>query len=260
MPLQNFVAKAGPPISAVWLNQVDTLKYTIFSDATTKAEARTNLTSDAPLEVANGGTGTRGVGASFLVFLASFFPSLYQYINPLAPGEIAGSVTDYSYLPGDVRRCGFNGDNGVTDNTAAIQNTADASAGRRPVIIPNMGGYGKHTNVNLPANTTLIIEGAALQCNSAASPALFTIAGDNVEIQNRGGSLTFNASMANSNIITGVGRTNVKIRNGSLIGNLSANGTPVSAGNGIFLSRCNDVEVDLTSVTQCPQGGIRIDG
>lgn len=61
MALQNFVAKRGPTISAVWLNAVDALKYTIFGDAETPGEARTNLTSDAPLEILNGGTGVRSL-------------------------------------------------------------------------------------------------------------------------------------------------------------------------------------------------------
>ena len=59
MALQNFVDKVGPVVSAAWLNAVDLLKFTIFADSTTKAQARTALTSDAPLEIANGGTGSR---------------------------------------------------------------------------------------------------------------------------------------------------------------------------------------------------------
>jgi hypothetical protein len=59
MALQNFIAKIGPAVSAVWLNAVDVLKFTVFGDATTKEQARANLTSDAPMEVENGGTGVR---------------------------------------------------------------------------------------------------------------------------------------------------------------------------------------------------------
>lgn len=99
MPLMNFVSRNLPAISAAWLNAVDTIKFTIFADATTKAAARTALTSDAPLEVNNGGTGSRGSGASWLAFLASFFPSLYQYINPQTTAETNAGVTptDYSF-------------------------------------------------------------------------------------------------------------------------------------------------------------------
>lgn len=137
MPLQNFVAKTGPAISAVWLNAVDVLKFTIFGDATTPAQARTNLTLDAPLEVANGGTGTRGSGASFLSFLASFFPSLYQYINPLTPAEITVGVTsiDYAYLPLNVLRY-LADPTGVADSLAAF-NTAS--------LVANTGGGGTIT-------------------------------------------------------------------------------------------------------------------
>lgn len=49
MPLQNFVARALPAISAVWLNAVDALKFTIFNDATTKAAARAALELDQGL-------------------------------------------------------------------------------------------------------------------------------------------------------------------------------------------------------------------
>lgn len=43
MPLQNFVTKSLPVISAAWLNSVDVLKFTVFGDSTTKAAARTAL-------------------------------------------------------------------------------------------------------------------------------------------------------------------------------------------------------------------------
>lgn len=63
MALQNFIDKSGPVISAAWLNAVDILKFTVFGDATTKANARIALTSDAAFEVANGGTGQRTLKA-----------------------------------------------------------------------------------------------------------------------------------------------------------------------------------------------------
>jgi len=63
MALQNFLDFIGPPVSAAWLNAVDVVKHTIFGDASTKAAARTALTVDAPLEIANGGTGVRTLDA-----------------------------------------------------------------------------------------------------------------------------------------------------------------------------------------------------
>lgn len=66
MPLQNFVDRNIPAISAAWLNLVDALKFTIFADSTTKAAARTALTSDAPYEVINGGTSNRAPTYLFL--------------------------------------------------------------------------------------------------------------------------------------------------------------------------------------------------
>lgn len=49
MPLQNFVARRLPTISAAWLNAVDVLKFTVFNDATTKPAARTALELQAQL-------------------------------------------------------------------------------------------------------------------------------------------------------------------------------------------------------------------
>ncbi len=66
MPLQNFIANSLPTIKAAWLNQVDTLKFTIFGDSTTKAQARAALTSDAPFGIDQGGTGINtGVALAF---------------------------------------------------------------------------------------------------------------------------------------------------------------------------------------------------
>jgi len=59
MALQNFVDKVGPVVSAAWLNMVDILATTVFQNANNGASARTALFTDAPLEVANGGTGQR---------------------------------------------------------------------------------------------------------------------------------------------------------------------------------------------------------
>ena len=56
MALQNFVDRVGPVISSAWLNVVDSLKFSVFADATTKAAARAALTSDAPMSVGQGGT------------------------------------------------------------------------------------------------------------------------------------------------------------------------------------------------------------
>lgn len=135
MPLQNFIAKNLPAISAAWLNTVDVLKFTIFGDATTKAQARTSLTSDLPLEIVNGGTAARTAAAArasltsdepleignggtgfrdatspslILDFISLFFPSIYALINPVTPQEAAKSVTptNYRYLFGDLRRYG----------------------------------------------------------------------------------------------------------------------------------------------------------
>ena len=110
MALQNYVDYVGPKIMAAWLNAVDVLKETVFGNAATKAQARTALTSDAPLEVYNGGTGSR-TGA-----LASMEQT---------PTELAAGITptNYGYVPGDVRRYGAVGD-GATDDSNAFSDAA----------------------------------------------------------------------------------------------------------------------------------------
>lgn len=94
MPLQNFVARNLPTISAVWLNAVDVLKFTIFADSTTKAQARTALTSDAPLEIVNGGTAARtaaaardslGTGVNFNYFGTDSGAAGAAVVTPLSP-------------------------------------------------------------------------------------------------------------------------------------------------------------------------------
>ncbi|CAK0777617.1 hypothetical protein CCP3SC15_580002 [Gammaproteobacteria bacterium] len=118
MPLQSFVDKVGPVISAAWLNAVDQLKLTVFGDAVTKADARTALTSDAPLEVLNGGTGQRT--------LSALTNDLLPYIFVQTPEEALDgiTITDYSYPPGHIARYGVDL-TGATDTTAEFQACAD---------------------------------------------------------------------------------------------------------------------------------------
>ena len=113
MALQNFVDKVGPVVSSVWLNAVDILKFTIFADSTTKAQARTALTSDAPLEVVNGGTGQRTLDA----VQAAFGISIPQTAAELSAGV---TPTDLTYQPLDARRYGMVAD-GTTDDTHALE-------------------------------------------------------------------------------------------------------------------------------------------
>lgn len=59
MPLQSFVDKVGPVISATWANAVDRLKFSIFADASTKPQARIALGSD--LETTLGGLSSKAI-------------------------------------------------------------------------------------------------------------------------------------------------------------------------------------------------------
>jgi hypothetical protein len=85
-------------------------------------------------------------------------------LYPQTAAEIAAGVTptDYGYAPGDVRRYGFNGDGGTTDNTIAFQAALNGNAGFCPVTVPNMGGYAKLTGrITAPANTHIILQNGA---------------------------------------------------------------------------------------------------
>lgn len=63
MALQNFVDKVTT-VATSWLNSVDVLLDTVFGSATTKAAARAALTSDAPMSLAQGGTGATTAAAA----------------------------------------------------------------------------------------------------------------------------------------------------------------------------------------------------
>lgn len=150
MSLQNYVDKVGPAVSAAWLNQVDRLKFSVFADASTKTGARTALTSDAPLEVANGGTGARTADDAQTLLFADSALSIANggtgkrtrsgyYIQTAE--EIAASFTptNYDFPPGHAKRAGCACD-GVTNDRVKLQSLLDISlfsTGRVPeVYIP----------------------------------------------------------------------------------------------------------------------------
>lgn len=78
---------------------------------------------------------------------------------PQTSYEIAAGVTptNYAYPAGDARRYGYIADNGVTDNTLAIQNALDANAGFTQVYIP-AGGYGAITGTLTGRNVPIFME------------------------------------------------------------------------------------------------------
>lgn len=67
MPLQNFVSKNLPAISAAWLNTVDVLKFSVFGDAATKVAARTAL--ELPAQLISQGTDTGAVNAAVVTLI-----------------------------------------------------------------------------------------------------------------------------------------------------------------------------------------------
>lgn len=142
------------------------------------------------------------IGTTALNFTPVWQPANVLY--PRTSAEITAGVvpTNLTYEPGDVRRYGFNGDSGVTDNTVALNNALLANAGFRPVRVPNMGGYAKVAGIlTCPANTQLFIEDEAeLRWSAAGATSVgwstggsaptagIQVTGDHVEI--RGGLLT----------------------------------------------------------------------
>lgn len=57
LPLQSFIARSLPVISAAWLNEVDQLKVTLLNNASTASEARTALQLDPQVSVRGVDTG-----------------------------------------------------------------------------------------------------------------------------------------------------------------------------------------------------------
>lgn len=137
MSLQNFVDKQGV-VTATWLNSVDVLLDTVFGSAATRAAARAALTTDLPMEVANGGTGVRTLQA-----LANSLTSFFSIGGPQTSAEILVGVvpTNTLYGVGDVRRYGA-----VKDGT-----TPCAAAFQQALLVAAAGGnYGR---VFVPADT-----------------------------------------------------------------------------------------------------------
>lgn len=147
--LKNYQDYAGPTVSAAWLNMVDALLTTVFGQAATPAAARTALYSDAPLEVANGGTAARTLaaartsltsdapwsvaqggtgqtvaGQALLVSLGltqTVIGAIFQPQTPLEQAKGVTPVNDY-YPPGDPRRYGATG--GLAGSIPAADDSA----------------------------------------------------------------------------------------------------------------------------------------
>lgn len=89
MSLYGFIDQVGPAIPAELMNRLDIMISDVLDSAATKAAARTALTSDAPLEIVNGGTGVRDLDT---------FP---LYDGPTAAETSAGSTPTDKFYPSD---------------------------------------------------------------------------------------------------------------------------------------------------------------
>lgn len=222
MPLQTFVDKVGPVVSAAWLNAVDLLKFTIFNDSTTKAQARTALTEDAPLEVANGGTGQRT--------LSGLSGDLLPYLYPASDAETNAGVTptDYSYPPGDVRRYGAVGD-GTTDDTTALQ--AWISVGGHLVVPQEL--------------TCILADGLLVNSNT---------------VIDGGGTLKMKAAsvLAVGIMLQLDTKQDVVIRDITLDGNKASNDINDNYGDGIRTYASQRIRIENCRILNMPRDGISI--
>lgn len=209
MALQNFVDYIGPKISAAWLNGVDALKEIVFENALTKETAQDALFNGVPLEVVNGGT-----GVSNLVALG---PVVGQALYQMTQDESDAGVTptNYTYPPGNVLRYGTNTSPGTTDMTVAIQ--AALSVGNA-VYVP-AGIYKTTTALTLTSGTI--------------------VSGD--------GATSVITAVADIDILTGNGISDVVVRDLALVGAASSIGT-----NAVELTNCDRVHVlrcDISGVS-----------
>lgn len=173
-------------------------------------------------------------------------------LYPQTAAELAASVTPTNYLwpPGDVRRYGFNGDAGVTDNTTAIQNALNGNAGALKVYVPKMTGYAKLTaRVTAPANTHIVLEeGAELRwtattatgtnfLGTATRPGI-EATGDNFLIEGRG-KITGPATVAAG---SGAGNGGVSAYVVNEVGLFRIGASAAARGTGFVV---RDVEISL---------------
>ena len=162
MALQNFVDYVGPKISAAWLNIVDRLRETVFEDAATKAAARTALTSDAPLEVYNGGTGNR----FGLVYHQETTDETNAGVTP----------TDYSYPPMDIRRYG--GDpTGITNSDSALVDALSVCGSLGSTIRFPTGHYVFANQYDLSSKRSIIFQGDGAGTSAATNATYLTYSG-----------------------------------------------------------------------------------
>jgi len=217
MGLQNFVDKVGPVVSAAWLNTLDTLKYSIFADAATKAQARTNLTSDDPMEIVNGGTGARTPADA----RANLGISAAETGWPQTADELALGITpiDTGWPPGDIRRYGAVGDGAhAAANNAAITTALLLSTSTGlPVFIGATNDYYLVSQAFTAGDNTTI-KGDGLQSQvlqSAAEKNIFVLGNDCTidGVYTKGPGATSVAAFESNNGIYADGKHGIRIKN-----------------------------------------------
>ena len=192
---KNYVDKVGPAMPAAWLNQLDALANNVFDSVTTKPAARTALTSDAPLEISNGGTDARNAStalsnlgglptSTFNSFLSTQFTQagITSITMPQTPAELAAGITpsNYAYPPGHFNRYGAVGDN-VADDSAAIQKAFNSGA--LVTGISNATYYCGTTTITIAnANVAALLYGVILR-TAVNGTSFLTITGTGCELR-----------------------------------------------------------------------------
>ena len=242
MALQNFVDKVGPVVSAAWLNAVDRLKFSIFADAATKAEARVALTSDDPLEITNGGTGAR-TPADARTNLGLSSTGGY----PQTPEELALGITptEILYEPGNILRYGAErnplaANASDTNNAAFIAAIAVAGAtGGNVHIPPNSNDAGTtywvvSQEFTLGKRVTVYGHGMSSQINQVTTEKNLFILGDFTTVRDvylKGAGGLTPADYNKNNGVYGNGKKGLRVEN------IFASHWPCA---GIQLRDCND--------------------
>lgn len=246
MALMNFVDKVTT-VTAAWLNAVDVLKETIFENATSKAEARTRLTADAPLEVVNGGTGAR-TAADARTNLGVVVPF------PITAIETAlGIVPNTIYQVGDLRRYG--GDpTGVSPSDTALANAIDVCAASNGGTITAPGSYIFANQYDVSQLHGIVIQGAGGPTSSNTNGTVLTYTGTAspwITAGTTSGFLVKNLTLNHSN--AGFSGTYIKYGE-AVVGSPSTQCGLDDVALGSSVSLCRHVDLDKTinfSATRC---------
>lgn len=162
MGLMNFVDRAAPAVSAAWLNTVDALKYTVFGDATNKADAQAALTDGSPWAIDHGGTGaTTNAGAATAIVPYATAEQVGGVLFARTAAEVSAGVvpSKYAYPEFDFRRYG--GDTEASNNAGALTSAVAVASIKGGIIYFPPGTFRFATFPSLDSKQGIIFQGTA---------------------------------------------------------------------------------------------------